>query len=580
MRNIRLSTLLLPALLALSSSSAACKDEKPVAEQPASAGASAVASAPKPEPPATKKALADVAMPDDVVAIAGAETPLAALDALTKAVETLQPGGEPLSKSAALALADWYGLSADVVDLSKPVALAVFDPKKHAVDPLVVVARVGSKDKLLAAAQGDKKPDAGGGLVAWGSSFARVEGEVAIISKERELLEKNEPFLRELAGASAGGGATVVVPMQHVGALYGKDIEALSAQLEAFGPADQASSTKQMFSLLTSALAELDQVSIALKPTTDGLALDIGAKPKALSTWRAAFDVLRSKELPKIAAKLPKDSVVFAAATFPPEARPLAKKYFEWASTLPGAGGLDGAMAIWEQSWDALTGEFAFSVFQLDDKPVAFAMSGVTDGAKVRAAQRAAAEKMTSSEQAAELKKLGVKATFKKAAYKIGDVEIDIMKTSVASAPPGAEGMLSWLGETHSAVSATEAVVAYGPNAKSVLEAYFSSKLAGGFDASPAMARAKSASVKDAIAISTFSPNDLATMAGLPLQKSNLPPLTVSAGTSDGVLHFGIDLPSAQIPAIAVGFGAMQSAAMGGGGGPGAGAAGPGKKAK
>ncbi|MBL9023789.1 MAG: hypothetical protein JNL21_16465 [Myxococcales bacterium] len=565
MRNIR--SLVPAAALALSLFGASCKDEKPVAEQPASAAPSALSSSPKPEAPATKKALVDVTMPDEVVAIAGVDSPVAVLDSLTKAIAAVQPGGEPLGKEAASALAERYDVSEQTFDLGKPLSLAVFDPKKHATDPLVLVVRVGSKDKLLEGAKGDKKPDAGGGLVGWGSNFARVDGEVAMISKDKELLEKNEPFLRELAGASAGGAATFVVPMQHVGALYGKDLDALAAQAEAFGPAEQAASTKQMFSFAQSALKELDNVTFALKPTDDGLSLDIGAKPTALSTWRAGLALLSAKETSKLAAKLPKESLVFATAIVPAEARPLAKKYFEWASSLPGGGGLEGAMAIWEQSWDAMTGEFAMAVFQLDDKPVAFALSGVTDAEKVRSAQRAAAEKVIGGPQSEQLKKLGMKMTYKKAAYKVGDVEVDIMKTELAQgAPPGAAAVMSWFGETHSAVSGTEALVAYGPSAKTVLEAYLSGKLAGGLDASPVMDRAKKSSLKDALLVSAVAPTDLAAALGLPVEKRALPPLTISVGSSDGALHLLVDLPAAQLPAIAVGAGALQSAAMAGGG--------------
>lgn len=567
MRNIR--SYFPVVALALTIFGASCKDEAPVAEQVASASATASATAPVAETPAAKKALADLTMPDEVVAVAGVDSPRVVLDALIKSIEAVEPGGgAALEKEASAALAARYDVADGTFDLDKPLSFALFDPKKHGTDPLVVVVRVGSKDKLLEGAKGDKKPDAGGGLVSWGSNHARVVGDLAMISKEKDLLEKNDTFLRELAASSSAGAAAVVVPMQHVGALYGSDIAALAAQAESFGPPDQAESTKKMFSLAQSALKELDNVTLALRPTADGLSLDLSGKPTALSTWRAALAMLSAKGETKLTAKLPTDSVLFATALVPAEARPLAKKYFEWAASLPGGGGLDGAMAIWEQSWDAMTGELAMAVFQLNDKPVAFAISGVTDAEKVRAAQRTAAEKVVSGAQADAMKKLGMKMTYKKAAYKVGDVEVDIMKTELGpGAPPGAAAMMSWFGETHSAVRGDEALIAYGPSAKLVLETYLSGKLAGGLDASPAMARAKKSSLEGALVVSAIAPNDLAAIVGLPVEKRPVPPLTISLGAADGALHMLIDLPAAQLPAIAAGLGALQGAALGGGAG-------------
>ncbi len=468
------------------------------------------------------------------------------------------------------ALADRYGLAADAIDLSKPVQLAVFDPKKHGLDPLVVVVRVASKDKLLAGAKGTPKPDAGDGLIGWGASYARVEGEVAMISQDKDLLVKHASFLRELAAASSGGGVTCVVPMQHIGALYGKDIEALSSQATAMTPPDQAKTLEQTFSFMKAALTELEHVSINLAPTDDGLSLDIGATPTSLSTWRLAFGALRTKGDSKLLTKLPKDSVAVATANFPPETRPLFKKYLEWVGSLPGGGGVDGALSAWEESWDALSGDLAFSVFELDGKPVTIGITGVTDPAKVRDAQRKVAEKVTQGPQSDELKKLKVKISFKKAAYKIGDVEVDVTKTEFGAPPPGMESFVAWLGETHGAVTPTESIVAYGPSAKAVLEAYIGGKLPGGFDGSPAMARAKKSAVKDAVATFTMTPDDVAAMFGLPVPRSDAPPLTISLGTSDGTLHLGVDLPASQLSPIAVMFGALTSRA---GGGPGGGAA-------
>jgi hypothetical protein len=551
---------------------AGCGDDKPKDAATASADATSTTSASAPELKAAKS-LADVKMPAEVVVIGGADDPSKILDGLTKTIASVQPGGDPLNKTVADVLGETYALGPEAFDLSKPVQVAVFDPKKHTTDPLVVVVRVGSKEKLLAAAKGAPVPDAGDGLVGWGSSFARVEGDVATISKDKEILKTHAPFLKELASAPSGAGATVVVPMQHIGTLYGADIEALTSQAKLLSPPEDAQGIEIGTKFVTSTVKELKHLSINLKPTDDGLMLDIAAEPTALSTWRAAFQLMKAKGESKVAAKLPASSVVAASASLPPESRPLMKKYLEWVGTMPGGGGMKGALAAWEEAWDALTGELAMVVFTHDGKPAVLAVSGVTDAAKVRDAQRKASETMVAAPPTDDLKKLKVKMSFKKAAYKVGDVEVDVTKTEFGNPPPGMEKFMAWMGEAHAAVTPTESIVSYGPGAKAVVEAYIGGKLPGGLDTSPLFSRAKRGAVKDALALFAVSPNDLATMAGLPVSGKAEAPVTVSLGASDGVLHIGFELPAAQLPAIAVGFGALQSAAMesmkpGGPGGP------------
>jgi hypothetical protein len=549
-----------------------CGDDKPKDQASATVTATAGASAAPPADTSTAVAspLTDLTMPADVVAVAGIGDPVKVFDRLTTAANAIQAGGTPLGDEAMKLVADRYALQPTAVDRTKPIQVAVFDPKKNVLDPIVFIARVGSKDKLLAAVKGSPGADPGDGLITWGNVFARVEGDVAMMSRDKSLLATHAPFLKKLASAAPVEGMSIAVPMQHIGELYGKDIEALSSQIKMMSPPDQAASTEAMMGALNSALKELKTFSITLKPTEDGLFLDLAAEPTALSTWRAVFPMLGTKNEPKQTSKLPANSFFAVTAILPPESRPLVKKYFEWVGSMPGGSGMKGALQVYDKAWDAFSGEIAFAGFSQDGKAGVLAVSGVKDAQKVRDAQREAIAEMLKAPQTPEMKQLKIKFTSKKAAYKIGDVEVDTLKTEMENAPPGIGGLMSWAGETHTAVTATESVVAYGPSAKTVLEAYISGKLPGGLDASPFMSRVKRASVKDALLRIAASPNDIVTLAGLPVATKGAAPMTISAGASDGVLHFGLDLPTEQIPAIAVGFGALQSAvleSMQGGGG-------------
>jgi hypothetical protein len=550
----------------------ACGDDKPKDQANASVTATAETSSAPPVDTSTAVAapLTDLTMPAGVVAVAGIGDPAKVFERLTAAANAVQAGGTPLGDEAMKVVADRYALAPTAIDREKPIQLAVFDPKKNAVDPIVLIARVGSKEKLLAAAKGSPGPDPGDGLITWGNVFARVEGDVATISRDKSLLVTHAAFLKKLASVAPVEGISCAVPMQHIGELYGADIDALASQIKMMSPPDQAASNEAMIGALKSALKELKTFSITLKPTEDGLFLDLAAEPTALSTWRAVFPMLGTKNEPKQTSKLPANSFFAVTAVLPPESRPLVKKYFEWVGSMPGGSGMRGALAVYDKAWDAFSGEIAFAGFSIDGKAGVLAVSGVKDAKKVREAQREAIEEMLKAPQTPEMKQLKIKFTSKKAAYKIGDVEVDTLKTEMQNAPPGIGGLLAWAGETHTAVTDTESVVAYGPSAKGVLEAYVSGKLPGGLDASPFMSRMKRASVKDAIMRVAASPNDIVTLAGLPVATKGAAPMTFSAGASEGVLHFGLDLPTEQIPAIAVGFGALQSAileSMQGGGG-------------
>ncbi len=556
---------LLRALAAAALALPACSGDNPSAPTPAVSEAAASA-APAPAKVASQP-ITEVAMPAEAIGVVAASDPATLLADLTKTVQAVQPGARPLEGDLLPLVGRGFRLqSTAAIDLKRSASLAFFDLKKYSKAGFVASFHVTSRDELLAAAPADRRENVSGNQYAWGDVFVNFDGDVVFLSGEEALFPTHGDFLRRLGAASSGPGASAVISIDHVGALYRADLDAAAKQFGAMASAPEAKSMEATFAMMSTALTELDTVTIDLRPAEGGLVLDFGAKPKALSTWNVAFRSLTAAAENPLAPKLPKESHAAAYATFPPSSRDVLLKYFEWATSLSGMESLGGAMAGYKDVVESMTGDMAFGLFQLEGQsaPSLLAISGVTDAAKVKAAQR----KMGEALKNADVKSAAggkLKMSFKKAAYKIGDVEVDVTKTEMEGAPPGLGDLMSWVGEGHSAVTKSEALLAYGPTARATLEAYLGGKVTGGLDASAMVIDAKKHGVKGAIATAAFSASHVMSMLGVSQAAVSKGAVSMTFGAVGGALHFVLHVPDAQLLPLAGGLEALQRAAMGAG---------------
>lgn len=533
-----------------------------------------------------KKELASLVMPAEVVAVFGSDDPRKVLGQLTKIIATVQPGGKSLEEQLVPGIADAFFLtSTDGFDLAKPVRFAMLDPKKRKDAAPVFAMHVSTKEKLLATLPPSKAENIENNQWSWDANgrkvFMNLDGDVAFLTMAADVFTTHKPFLRELGASTISGEAVSIINLDHISTLYSADIDAMVAQVKSQAELIKDENMKNGLAMMegfASILKDLDTATVTLGVPDDGVVAKFAFRPKKGTSLATSFAALKSAGDPKFLSKLPKNAPVALIGSLSPEAFPLLEKYLDWYGAMNPAGGmLKGLMGAAKDSWSAMTGEFAFALFtQPDIEGVNIvALSGVKDADKMREAYR----KMAGAADSEDFKKagdqLGLKMTFDKGAYKVGDVEIDVQKSEFTKAPPQMQAMMSWFSETHYGVAKTESALAYGPNAKKTLTAYFDGKIAGGFSESPLWLRAKKNAVSDPLFLFLASPSEVMKLAGAPEMPGAPPadaaPLAISAGAKDGVIEVVLDIPSVQIAPTANGFMMLQmymmKAAMGDGAG-------------
>lgn len=196
-------------------------------------------------------------------------------------------------------------------------------------------------------------------------------------------------------------------------------------------------------------------------------------------------------------------------------------------------------------------------------------MIGLRDAGAARAAQRALWELSSQPELAAAYARLGVTPTRRLAAYAVGDVEVDTMTISLgrsrdegaldpAVALGPAAKWLRALMTSHVATAGDVGYVVYGEGAQPVMTALLEGKIAGGLHEAPAMKRALAAAPEGTFLLALGAPD--AIVRAIAPEAAGAPPsptgpaetaLSVSVGAGEHALRVVLDLPAAQLLALA-----------------------------
>jgi hypothetical protein len=190
------------------------------------------------------------------------------------------------------------------------------------------------------------------------------------------------------------------------------------------------------------------------------------------------------------------------------------------------------------------------------------ALMGIRDAEKARKAQATLRAMYDAPDFAKMYAGMGLKLSYKNDAYKVGDVNVSTVTAELeggAAQNPVLQGndttaLLSNLLSSHVAIGNELSVVAYGKDAKPLMEAWLGGKMPGGFDKAPGLQRALKSAAKGMFFIGYAVPLDVVQGFGITQIPGAAPGgagIALSGGAEEGVLHIVLDVPTAQATAIA-----------------------------
>jgi hypothetical protein len=544
--------------------------------------------------------LASLEAPPTVLLFGGTQSP----EALVRRVAALAPGGSMLTAAEiARGIQTKFKLSdPGALDLSKPVRFAVVEPKKHK-EPMALCVGTKGRDAFAAALPATKKAGEGGNAYRYEigegkTAYVGFIDDFAVLTESPQLFADARAFLTKLLGAAVSGEGAFVVSVTNAATMYRAEIEqglgelrkqvAEGAKASPLGGGAQATALGAM-EWLKQTLADIDRAHVVLAAVEDGVRASAQLRPKAGSGFEKSMKLLEGgRPLPLLAKLPPKSLLVAAVAVDPERAAENLGGVLGWGLRLGvGTGGtepeklaaVDEAMRAY---WKGTTGEWATLVV-----PSASALgvdiasiAGVRDAEAVRGALAKLRAHAAAKELAGLYEALGVKASVKEAAYRVGSVAVDTVTAEAAPAKDasprapmdparvraaGAESdplreLVLDVMSSHTAVGAEQVVIALGRQARPLVEAVMGGKLEGGLDKTPGLGRARAAAAPGQFLLLYVQPVDL--LKRLKLDGTSLfggkldavPPsemgIALSAGAKDGGLELVLDVPAEQGRAV------------------------------
>ena len=519
--------------------------------------------------------------PANVLVYGGTDNPiklLGKLDAFVGAVT----GAATKPEMAAAGLQMSFKLTdAKVIDLSKPIRVAVFDPKTNP-NPLMIAFGTTGKDKLKAALPADKKTDDVGNAFSYPAGgrtiYVNFIDDFVVMTHASGMFAKQRPFIKTLLGSKVSGQAAVIVPVKNINTLYKTEMAAAQQQMVAVSqklgkqpgltPEQLRDTMKSAFEVF----GDLDTVLATTRDTSDGglvLAFDVAAK-KGSATQKMLASVGPSKL--EGLAKLPADAAFALAMSWGTGSGKWSQKLFRWSLKMMFGGNkaAEKYLAPMNAYMASTTGEIGVAGHSLegsDDLGIVM-QTGIKD---IEAARKAWDE-MTALYKDKEFleayKKMGIDFSFNKAAYKVGDVSVATSGTKLTKefaekaklGSGAAAAMLEGVTSTHMALTKDGQVTAFGKDPKPLMEAWLGGKIKGGLDKAPGVVRARKNAAPGSFFFLYGSP--LAVARKIKIGGKKLFPqapagpapkngLAFSLGAKDGRLHVVIDLPSEQAKSLA-----------------------------
>lgn len=565
--------LLLTALVAQG-----CKDDKPTDPAPGKNQAGQTAGGAAGGPATVIDAPTSVFVYGGTIGVNAAVTQAKALAA--KAM----PQVPPLEQMIAPQIQGEFRLkTADVIDLSKPIRVAAFDPtgpdgaRRH--NPVALIIGITTKDAFIAALPetGRKTDDAGNAI-----SYLKFEGAekpiyvnfidgAAVITREPGIYAEQKDFLAKLATAQLSGLGGLTIEVDHLMARYGKQFDRnLNKMAEMIQAASQGQATMgdpaamaKVFAWLGQSAKEVDRVYVGLALQDDGLTLSARATPKDKSGLAELFTLLKSPGDASLLATLPASTVGFMSMSVAPEAM---SRFTHAVNDMFVLGPIFAAdpekakpySAAMDAYAKAIDGRMAFGAWT-GDAGISMAMIyGVKDAAAARGAMTTLGGLYDDPAAAAYYEKIGIKVSRQKAAYKVGDTDVDVNNTTMGAMGdvPQAQMVMQMMGDfftQHLAIGEKLGVMAYGKDARPVVEGFLGGTMKGGFEATPAAKRAIAAAAPNHFMLGWANPIALARnlklggmnpLVGVLAGAEATFGLGLSLGVDKGELTFVIDVPA------------------------------------
>lgn len=533
-------------------------------------------------------AIEKLAAPDDVVAFGGADSLNALAANLSKVAGPLGASMQPAMLSQQLAKK--YGLKDPAaLALDKPARVLVVDPKKHPDGTVLIVATTG-RDKLLQALP-QKQDDVDGNAHAFTGTkltYLNFLDDYAVLTSDKGVFASHKPFLVKLAGAKLSHEATMVLSAKNAAALYktelGRAMEDMEKEMAAPAMPMGGAGMGKMVQWMAGVAHDLEVVSIHLDTLEDGAALVMDVSAKKESALDKTFRTLGERKL-ALLEKVPAEAPMVIGMSVDPDAEDdLTRGLTAWSLQISLGEDVDPkyseAMTAY---WKATTGEVAFATYAHPGREglTLVAIGGIRDADNARQAQATLRAMYDTPELAKTYESMGLTLSYKNDAYKIGDVPVSTVTAELKEAPaqnPQGINLKQSLGDggslfsnlmsSHVAIAADKSLVAYGKDAKPVVEGWLEGSVPGGFDKSPGLLRAQKKAAKGLFFMAYAVPLDLMkgfgavpNMPQLPGVQSGGPGIALSAGAKDGVVQVVLDVPATQAMALST---AMMT--LGGGG--------------
>ncbi|MBI4951695.1 MAG: hypothetical protein HY908_06650 [Myxococcales bacterium] len=535
-----------------------------------------------PDTPIVAGSFAELVAPPEIYLLGGVQSVDRLATAAQAIVAGIAPGATTPLAAAGPAVAQRLGLSGPSgLDFGKPIHFALFNPNGQ--DPSVFVFGLRSREAFVQTLPASRQANVQGNAYAYGKlgdAFVNFVGEYAVFTHQADTFARHRDFLARLAGASLPTDLAVTLGVKNLVTGMGQDLEqtvgalrrALARRAEASAElGGAAASLAEVLDWLVGAAKDVDHVA-ATASFGDGALVRVAVVPARGSALARTVGGLVALEPPaqSLLASYPALVPFVLATHFDPAA--VATLHDELGRVLTRmlpyppevrAPLLDAS----KQLLSALTGEMVLAAQGVPDGDGLglTASMVVKDPALARKALAAWGDAMADRRLAAVYARLGITLERKKAAYKLGEISFDSLEAKLdpakqAELGPGAS-TLADLMTLHFGVGKERAYLAYGRKAKGALEALVGGKLAGGFEAEPAVARARERGVPaplvflyaqplelvKALAQAQTDPRAKRVKDGLSLLPPSKAGVALSVGATDGVLSLVLDAPAEQL---------------------------------
>ena len=523
--------------------------------------------APKPKPVTTDT----IKVPPSVWVYGGSQPLGATLDTVTGFAQKVIPSAPSLKEMVGPLLSSNFGITRpDFVDLTRPLRFAFFAPNPKGDERVAILLPIKDTKGFakLVSDKGKATNVENNALVytpnpSGPKTYVNFTGDYAVYTTDAKLYGAEKAFLTSLSVATMPVSAAAYFQLANIMKAVGKDFDSALAMARAEmrrtmkGPArNQLPMIDAMIEGFGETAREIDRVRFALVMAADGLQLDFRVAAKADAELAGSFAKLKSNGH-ALLARLPADAALFASFSIEPTV--LAEWSQRWVSAFvikpifgeqPKAKQyLDAMMGMLE----GMTGDFAVSAH---GAPGGLGLTlssifGVTDGAKVNAAQDTVWQMYSEPEMVAYNTRHGLKMEFGKPTPFAGTTirENHISFTELGMNPAAA--LMGDLGMQYIAVGKDLGVMSYGVEGKAVVEGYLKGTYKG-LDQTPAAKRLLAKGAKNAFGFLYLSPLALAqrthlggmnpvaaSLAGLSAKSG----VAFSTGVVEGQLQVVIDLP-------------------------------------